>query len=110
MTNLERVKMEIKDINLLDTELEVYLMEQDLTATNVYTKLDNLKILKTTLAILESIANNPSMMKTYKTDDISVSNFSENIQNRIDQLTRKIRELEFKAENTGATFVNLFKF
>lgn len=110
MTNLERVKMEIKDINLTDAELEIYLMEQDLTATNEYTKVDNLQILKTTLAILESIANNPSMMKSYKTDDISVSNFSENIQSRIDQLNRKIRELEFKAENSGATFVNMFKF
>ena len=72
MTNLERLKMDIKGINFTDAELEIYLLENNLAATSEYTKQDNLNILKTTLAILESVANNPSMMKSYKTDDITV--------------------------------------
>ena len=108
MTNLERLKMDIKGINFTDAELEIYLLENNLAATSEYTKQDNLNILKTTLAILESVANNPSMMKSYKTDDITVQDFAENLQNRIDQLNRKIREIEYKAENSGASFVYMF--
>lgn len=33
-------------------------------------------------------------MKNYKQDDISVSQFAENIQSRIDQLERKIRTMK----------------
>jgi hypothetical protein len=96
MTNSERLLIEIKDIDLSPDEVTVYLMENDLTANNEYdpeSATNKRNIYKTALSILESIANQPSQMKNYKKDDISVSQFAENIQNRIEQLERKIRQM-----------------
>lgn len=96
MTNSERLLMEIKEINLTPDEVTVYLMENDLTANNEYNPesvTNKRNIYKSALSILESIANQPSQMKNYKKDDISVSQFAENIQNRIEQLERKIRQM-----------------
>ena len=62
--------------------------------TSVLNILDDkvsLNILKSALSILESVANQPALMKDYKQDDISISQFHENLQNRIDQLEIKIR-------------------
>lgn len=113
MTNLERLKMEIEGIDLTDDKLTIYLEENDLTATDEYaptSKTNKKNILKTALSILESIANNPSLMKNYKTDDISISQFSENLNNRIDALDRKIRLIpDDTGFNDGASFVYMFK-
>lgn len=113
MTNIERLKMEIEGIDLTDDKLTVYLEENDLTATDEYaptSKTNKKNILKTALSILESIANNPSNMKNYKTDDISISQFSENLNNRIDALDRKIRLIpDDEGFNDGASFIYMFK-
>jgi len=113
MTNLERLKMEIEGIAFDDNKLNVYLQENELNATDNYdpsSKTNKKNILKTALSILESIANNPSNMKNYKTDDISISQFSENLNNRIDALDRKIRLIpDDEGYNDGASFVYMFK-
>ena len=113
MTNLERLKMEIEGISLDDNKLNVYLQENELNATVEYdpaSKTNKKNILKTALSILESIANNVSNMKNYKTDDISISQFSENLNNRIDALDRKIRLIpDDEGYNDGASFVYIFK-
>jgi hypothetical protein len=113
MTNLERLKMEIEGIAFDDNKLNVYLQENELNATVEYaptSKTNKKNILKTALSILESIANNPSNMKSYKTDDISISQFSENLNNRIDALDRKIRLIpDDEGYNDGASFVYMFK-
>jgi hypothetical protein len=73
MTNLKRLQMEIKDINLIDDEKIVYLMENDLAHNAEYNPQSNTNkrnIYKTALSILESIANQPGQMKNYKKDDI----------------------------------------
>lgn len=94
MNNLERLKMELRGYNNIpDNELIIYLMENDLTDTDTYdTKSkSNLKaIYKTALSVLESIANDPNMMKNYKTEDISITHFHTNLMSRIDDLRRKI--------------------
>lgn len=116
MNNIERLKMETRGIDSTPEELEIYLMENDLTSTTEYdaTSNTNLKnIYKTALSILESIANDPSNFKNYKTEDISVSMFSKNIQERIDYLNRKIRmmpdddDYDFGTDG-GATIGYLF--
>lgn len=97
ITNLERLKLETKGITLSDDELSIYLMEADLTPSSTYDPLSRVakrNIYKSALSILESIANVPANMKNYKEDDISVSQFAENIQSRIDQLERKIRTMQ----------------
>jgi uncharacterized protein involved in tolerance to divalent cations len=113
MTNLERLKMECAGINLTDDKLSIYLEENDLTANDEYapsSKTNKKNILKTALSILESIANNISNMKNYKTDDISISQFSENLNNRIDALDRKIRLIpDNEGYNDGAGFIYMFK-
>ena len=113
MTNLERLQMEIKGITTTPEELEIYLMENDLTSTDVYDAKSNSNIkniLKTALAILESIANNTNNYKNYKTEDVTVSMFQKNLQDRIDYLNRKIRTMiddDFTSEN-DATFIYMF--
>lgn len=114
MTNLERLKMEIRDIDIIDDELIVYLMESDLTHNDEYDAKSNSNkkaIYQTALSILESIANSPKTMKNYKVDNtISITHFHTNLEKRIDDLRRKIATMvndELVSEN-DATFIYMF--
>ncbi|GAA0366855.1 hypothetical protein [Bacillus horti] len=110
MTNLERLSLETKGINLSEDELSIYLMESDLTPSSPYqaqSATNKRNIYRAALSILESIANNPSNMKDYKQDDMSVSQFAENVQARIDQLERKIRSMKTD-EQSDSNFFMLF--
>ncbi|MFV2049640.1 hypothetical protein CJ195_21905 [Bacillus sp. UMB0899] len=109
MTNLQRLLLEVKGINLSQDELIVYLMEADLNPHSEYnpqSATSKRNIYRSALSILESIANNPSTMKNYKEDDMSVSDFADNIQSRIDQLERKIRTM--KTDDSDSNFFMLF--
>lgn len=111
MTNAERLQMEIQGITLTSDEIQVYLAENGLVDTDQYnptSRINKRNILLTALSILESIANNPATMKDYKTDDISVTAFAENLQNRIDQLERKIRMINMD-EQADSSYFMLFK-
>jgi hypothetical protein len=113
MTNLERLQLEIKSISLTTDELNIYLQESDLTANDTYNPQSNTNkrnILKSALSILESIANQPELMKSYKQDDITISQFHENLMARIDQLERKIREIpnDDLSYQDGASFFYMF--
>ncbi|MFC0906233.1 hypothetical protein ACFHWD_16265 [Clostridium sp. MT-14] len=113
MTNLDRLKMEIEGIALEDDKLSVYLEENNLTATEEYTPTSNINkknIYRAALAILESIANNPIYMRNIKNDDMTISQFSKNINDRIDALDRKIRLMssDDSDDNTGASFIYMF--
>lgn len=114
MTNLERLKMEIRDIDIKEEEMIVYLMESDLTHSDEYDAKSNSNkkaIYKTALSILESIANSPKMMKNYKVgQNITVTHFATNLEKRIDALRKKIlamRNDELVSEN-DASFVYMF--
>lgn len=111
MNNLERLNLEISELNLPVTTKEVYLQEEDLTPYDEYSPVNKRAILKTALSILESIANSPSTMKDYKIDgDISVSSFAENLEARIRNLSHKIRSMKDSDEiyQDGASTFNLF--
>ena len=113
ITNLQRLQLETKGIDLSQNELEIYLLESDLTPHTNYNPQSNTNkrnILKSALSILESIANQPQLMKDYKQDDISVSQFHENLQSRIDQLERKIRSIpnDDNLYQDGANFFYMF--
>lgn len=113
MTNLERLQLEIKGISLNTDEIDIYLQESNLNSNDIYNPQSNTNkrnILKSALAILESIANQPDLMKSYKQDDISVSQFHENLMARIDQLERKIREIpnDDLSYHDGASFFYMF--
>lgn len=109
MTNIQRLQLEIQGITLSQSELSIYLQENELQPHDEYNAsslTSKRNIYKTALSILESIANNPSNMKHYKADDLSVSQFSENIQSRIDQLEKKIRTM--KTDDQEGNYFMLF--
>ncbi|GKV65592.1 MULTISPECIES: hypothetical protein [unclassified Sporosarcina] len=110
MNNMERIKLETKGIQLTDDELKIYLQENGLEPLSEY-KASNLESQKavytTTLSILESLANNPENYKNIKMDDLSVSQFSENIQKRIYHLTRKIRTMKTETKSTDTFMLYL---
>ncbi|MBV4431588.1 hypothetical protein KM803_09600 [Clostridium tyrobutyricum] len=113
MNNIDRLKMEIEGIEIEDDKLNVYLEENNLIYNEEYTPSSNINkknIYRTALAILESIANNPTYMRNLKNDDMSITQFSENLNNRIDALTRKIRLMSDNDsdDGTGGSFVYLF--
>lgn len=91
----ERLQLETQGITLSPADLSIYLAEEGVTNPELdYDPSSNLskrQIYSAALSILNSIANNPSMMKSYKSDDITISDFADSIQDRIDQLERKIR-------------------
>lgn len=108
MTNLQRLLLEIKGIELDQNEIAVYLAENGLNPHDEYipSATNKRNIYKTALSILESIANNPSLMKTYKLDDMTITDFHENLLARIDQLERKIRSMKTdEQEQQGNVFM-----
>lgn len=114
MKNLERLKMEIKDAGFSDDELTVFLQENGLNSEGVYdadSKSNLRAILSTALSCLEALANNPMQMRTVRTDDMTISDFSDNLQNRISALEKKIRGLPTDEQlyEGEATFAYLFR-
>ncbi|MED4374321.1 hypothetical protein P9274_01055 [Schinkia azotoformans] len=110
MTNLQRLLLEIKSINLQQEELSIYLQENGLNPHDEYqanSKTAKRNIYRTALSILESIASSPQNMKSYKLDDMTITDFHENLMNRIDQLERKIRTMPLD-EQSDSNFFMLF--
>lgn len=113
MTNIDRLKMEVQESGFTDEQLTIYLEENYLNPNDDYSPTSNISkknILKTALAILEAVANNPTYMKNIKNDDMTISQFSENLSNRIDALDRKIRLIpdDEQVYEDGATFIYMF--
>jgi len=116
LDNITRLKMAIDGVEIIDANLLIYLEENTLVSTAEYVPAsgsNKKQIYKTALTILEEIANSPSTMKNYKNDDISITNFAENLQSRIDQLEKKIRQISsddtVSTNDSGASFVYMFK-
>ena len=110
MTNEERLKMEIVGIPLEDQEIEIYLLENDLHAKDNYdasSGVNKRNIYLSALSILNSIANQPSSMKNYKQDDMSVYDFSKYLQARIEQLGNRINSIPLD-DNLPKNYFNLF--
>ena len=108
MNNIQRLQMETKGIELDQQELIVYLQENGLKAHDEYiaTSLNNKKaIYQTALSVLESVANNPELMKSIKLDDMSVSQFHENLTQRIDQLYKTIRQMKTDQSSNSDIFM-----
>lgn len=112
MNNLQRLELEVQGIELTHEEIQVYLAENGLNHYDEYNPKSNKSkraIYSTALSILESIANNPTLMKNYKQDDMTISAFHENLLSRIDQLERKIRSMPVSDDNSDTNFFMLFQ-
>ena len=110
MTNKERLLLEVSGVELDNKEVEVYLNENGISATDTYDASSNLNkraIYNSALAILNSIANQPHTMKSYKQDDMSVYDFAKFIQKRIDQLTNTIQSMPM-TDSKPNNYFNLF--
>lgn len=110
MTNLERLNLEVEGIDFPYEKITVYLQENDLQPEEQYNPASNSskrKIYETALSSLNALANNPSLLKDYKADDMTISNFSKNLQNRIEQLQNQIRTMPVD-DSEPSNFFNLF--
>ncbi|ALC85573.1 hypothetical protein AM499_06865 [Bacillus sp. FJAT-22090] len=108
MNNIQRLQMETKGIELDQQELIFYLQENGLKPHDEYnaTSQDNIKaIYQTALSILESVANNPSIMKTIRLDDMTVSDFHDNFQSRFDRLYKTIRQMKTDQSSNSDIFM-----
>lgn len=111
MNNLQRLQLEVQGIELSHTEMEVYLAENGMKHYDEYNPESNKSkrsIYSTALSILESVANQPELMKDYKQDDMTISAFHENLMNRIDQLECKVRQMPNDDSNSDSSFFMLF--
>lgn len=110
MTNLERLKLEVEGIDFPDEKLSIYLQESDLQPQEEYNPASNSnkrKIYETAVSALNALANNPTLLKDYKLNDTTISNFSKNLQNRIEQLNNQIRTMA-STDDEPSNFFNLF--
>ncbi|MEK6990482.1 hypothetical protein NST08_09580 [Paenibacillus sp. FSL K6-1566] len=110
MNYTERLQLETKGITLTPNELTIYLAEEGISNPEIEydasSASDKRRIYSAALSILNSVANNPTLMKSYKEDDLTVSDFAESLQNRIDQLERKIRSMSInQSDNASNTFM-----
>ena len=112
MNNLQRLEMETQGITMTHEEMAVYLAENGLRHYDDYNPESNKAkraIYSTALSVLESVANNPELMKDIKQDDMSISAFHENLMSRIDQLDRKIRSMPSTDNQSDSSFFMLFQ-
>lgn len=110
MTNLERLNLEVEGIDFPYEKISVYLQENGLQPEEEYNPASNSakrKIYETALSSLNALANNPTLLKDYKQDDISISSFSKNLQNHIEQLQNQIRTMPTD-DSEPSNFFNLF--
>ena len=111
MNNIQRLCMEIKDIHLDQSELTVYLLENGLEPYKPYVATSNVNkrsIYLTALQALENLANSPTMMASIRIDDMTASDFYENLMKRIDQLESKIRTMPKSDNPNGSTNFLMF--
>lgn len=105
MTNLERLKLELNNKSYYtDTEYEVFISENNLVSSAKYSKVTNeVNLLNTVIAILETLANDTDMMRKIDSKDIvSIGEASKYLDNRITSIKAKIIEIEeSKLEKQG---------
>ena len=111
MDNIERLQMEIGGIELPYEELIVYLEEEGINGDATYnasSKANKKAIYATALSILNSIANQPHLIKNYRQDDMTIDSFAKYLQSRIDQLEKTIRQMP-NEDSAPSNFFNLFQ-
>lgn len=102
ITNLDRLKLELGNKNYYtDNEFKIFLQENDLLWEDDYinTKENKVKLLKTSVQVLETLANDTDLMRKLDAKDIlTTSEASKYLQKRIEMINSKIMDLEFELE------------
>jgi len=103
MTNLERLKLELSNkVYYTDVEYTVFLSENNLVSTGIYSKATNqIDLLETVLSILETLSNDVDIMRKIDSKDIiNVDQAYKYLAERIQSVKVKIIEVEeSKVEN-----------
>lgn len=103
MTNLQRLKLELSNkAYYTDEEYTVFLQENSLISTDTYNKeTNNLELLNTVIAILETLSNDVDLMRKIDAKDItSIDQAYKYISDRIQSIKAKVIEIqESKTEN-----------
>ncbi|MGE7219658.1 hypothetical protein ACQKJC_24790 [Priestia koreensis] len=111
MTNLKRFEMETQGINIPYEEAAIYLQEAGIDPESTYdaTSLTSKKkLFKAVLGVLETISNNPALMKNYTSGEDTVSYFHNNLTKRINELERKIRMMQDDESKENGNFFMLY--
>lgn len=111
MTNLERLKLELNHkIYYKDTEYSVFLEENNLGSTENYVKADNeINLLKTVVAVLETLANDTDLMRKIDNKDImSIDQAYKFLEKRIYRINNKIIELQEEKDGTNYNIKPIF--
>lgn len=111
MTNLERLKLELSNKEYYtDEEYTVFLLENNLIATDVYNKENNqLNLLETVVAILETLSNDVDLMRKIDSKDItSIDQAYKYLSDRINKINAKIIEIKESKEDTYNNIRPLF--
>ena len=112
MNNIERLQMEIAGIDLPHEELKIYLQESGIADAysdyNASSRESKRAIYESALSILNSVANQPHLMKNYKQDDMTVDSFAKYLQSRINQLESTIRQMPSQ-DSAPSNYFNLFQ-
>lgn len=110
MTNIERLKLETTGITLTEEQYSMYLQEAGVTEPeaeyNPQSNQNKRQIYMAALSILNSTANNPTLMKNYKEDDISVTGFAESLQQRINQIEYLLRMMPAEGTSSDSKSAN----
>lgn len=105
MTNLSRLKLELSNKEYYtDEEYSVFLNENNLVPVDTYSKQENeIHLLNTVIAILETLANDTDMMRKIDSKDImTIDQASKYLETRISNIRGKIIDIEeSKTISTG---------
>lgn len=111
MTNLERLKLELNYKNYYkDNEYGVFLTENNLVPSGNYVKADNeINLLETVVAILETLANDTNLMRKIDNKDImSIDQAYKFLEKRIYRINTKIIELQEEKDGTNYNIKPIF--
>ena len=111
MTNLERLKLELNNKDYYkDNEYEVFLTENNLGSSETYVKADNeINLLKTVVAVLETLANDTDLMRKIDNKDImSIDQAYKFLEKRIYRINNKIVELQEEKQGVNSNINPIF--
>ena len=106
ITVLNRLKMELNNKDYYsDDTLSIYLDENNLDSTKVYTKVTMQKELyQTVYDILDSLANNIDLFRSVETEFATTGQAYKYLQKRLDTLQSKILSIPDAAGTTNSQF------
>jgi DNA-binding Lrp family transcriptional regulator len=111
MTNLERLKLELSNKEYYtDTEYSVFLEENNLVATETYSKSTNkINLLETVINVLETLSNDVDMMRKIDSKEItSIDQAYKYLAERITAIKTKILEIQESQEENYSNIRPLF--